>query len=109
MLAHRILLTAMVGCGTTLMLKFCTVPGQVFNNGVTLTFANKVDAPELVLIKLMSPVPLAPRPTLVLEFVQLNTAPAVPAKLTTTGTPGQTLGLAGALTLGVGLTVRVKF
>ena len=57
-------------------------------------------------VKLIFPVPdVGLSPIAALLLVQLNTAPAVPEKLTVTGCPEQTLTLAGAVIVGVAFTV----
>ena len=59
-------------------------------------------------VKLILPVPeVADSPIAGLLFVQLNTAPVVPVKLTATGWPEHTLTLAGAVIVGGALTVKV--
>lgn len=96
-----------VGAGVTVMVKFCAMPGQPFSLGVTITVP-VVGMVTVAALKLMSPVPLAPRPMLVLVFVQLNVGLTVPSKITLTGSPEQTVWLGGSITVGVGLMVMVN-
>ena len=65
-----------VGAGFTVMVKFCGVPLQVVPalvyDGVTVMVAVMAVVPALVAVKLgMLPLPLAPKPMLVLLFDQL--------------------------------------
>ena len=55
------------------------------------------------------PVPLAPRPIAVFEFVQLYTVPGTaPVKVAVVTVPTQTVWFGCAFTVGVGLTVIVN-
>lgn len=102
-----ILLTGFtVGAGVTVMVKFCWVPVQPFAAGVTVKLP-VVGAPTLAAIKLMFPVPLAPSPIAILEFVQLKIGFPVPLKGTVTVAPEQTVWLGGSATVGIGFTVMV--
>ena len=77
--------------------------------GVTVIVPVIGMAAVLVAVKFRLPVPAAPRPMAVLLLVQLYTVPAVaPVKFTVTVTPPQTVWLATAFTVGIGLTVMVK-
>lgn len=96
-----------VGAGLIVMVNVCAVPGQAPILGVTVMVAVSV-VPGAALVKLILPLPEAPRPMAVLLFVQLNVAPAVPLKLTETAAPPQTVWSAGSLSAGVGFTVMVK-
>ena len=71
-LAHATTLAGwfIVGAGVTVMVKFCRGPVQPFSMGVTDKLP-VMGAPTFAAIKLMLPVPLAPRPMAMLEFVQL--------------------------------------
>lgn len=82
---------ATVGTGFTVIIKFCTAPTQPFRLGVTTKLAVNGKPPALVAKKLISPLPLAPRPILISEFVQSIVAEAVPVKFTKTCEPAQTL------------------
>lgn len=104
-----------VGDGLTVMVKVLAVPVQVVpplvKVGVTVMVA--VTAALVLLVArngAILPVPLAPRPIVVLLFVQLYTVPAtLPVKLTAAVLLLlHTTWLATALTVGVGLTVIVK-
>ena len=63
----------------------------------------------LAAVKIISPVPDAPSPTLVLLFTQLNAAPAVPLSGILTVVPLQGVWLGTGLTDGIVLTVMMKF
>ena len=93
-----------VGSDKTVMVKVCCVEGQVPPLALTVTVAVCwVPVPEAV--KLILPLPEAPRPMAGLLFVQVKELP-VPVKSTLTGSPGQTTTLGGSSTLE--LTVMVK-
>lgn len=79
-----------VGAGLTVMVNVCAGPGQAPIPGVTVMVAVSV-APVEALLKLILPLPEAPRPMAVLLLVQLNVAPAVPLKMTETAVPAQTV------------------
>lgn len=95
-----------LGAGVTVMVKFCGMPGQPFSVGITVKLP-VVGAPTLAAVKLMLPVPLAPSPMAVLEFVQINVGLTVPLKGTVTMAPEQTVWLGGSTTVGIGFTVMV--
>ncbi len=97
------------GIGLTVMRKFSGAPKHPFSTGVTTMLEVNAAFPGLTLVKLMFPLPLAPKPVLVLELVQSKLAPLVPVKLAVTVAPAQTAILAGTVTFGAGLTVMVKF
>ena len=84
----------MVGKGFILTSKFWLMPVQPPKFGVT-TILPVVITATLAAVNPMSPVPLAPKPMVVLLFVQENVAPDVPVKATATGVPAQALKLAG--------------
>ena len=67
-----------------------------------------VPTPTPPAVKLILPVPLAPRPMAVLLFTQLNVGLLVPEKVTLTAVPVQTVWLGGSTTVGAGLTTIVK-
>ena len=96
-----------MGVGLTLMLKFWAAPTHPCALGVTVRLASSV-ALTLAAVKLISPVPVAPNPMLMLLFVQLKFVPAVPVNATFTTLPPHTVWLIGAVTVGIGLTVIVK-
>ena len=71
-----------VGGGVTVIVKFCGVPGQFPNVGVTIIVDVLLVVPVLVPTKeAMLPDPLAPKPVVVLLFIQLKVAPAVPGNV----------------------------
>ena len=97
--------------GFTVMVNVRGVPVQPFADGVTVIVAVTGAVPVLVAVKLaILPVPLAPRPIVVLLLVQLYTVPATaPLNVTAAvGEPLHTTWFATALTVGVGFTVIVK-
>ena len=83
--------TVIVGFGLTVILKFWGVPGQPFRVGVTTKLPVNGVLPVFVVVKLISPLPVADRPMLALEFVQFIVAEEVPMKFTVTIAPAQTL------------------
>ena len=93
-----------VGVGDTTILNVSGVPRQPFNDGVAMiTAVCCVATAEVIWLK--SPVPLAGRPKLVFEFVQLTTVPAgFAVKLTVVVCVAQRLWSAVANTEGVGFT-----
>ena len=97
----------MVGAGVTVIVKFWATPGQPFPLGVTIRFP-VVGLPTLAAVKLILPLPLAPRPMATLEFVQLKLGFPVPLKLTTTIALEHTVWLGGSVTVGTGFIVMVK-
>lgn len=108
-MAQIVELMATIGSGLIVMVKFCAAPVQPFWDGVTTRLPTIGVDPVLMPVKLIFPIPDAPSPIAVLELTQLKVAPFVPLKLATTAVPAQALWLAGAITLGAGLTVIVKF
>ena len=102
-----------VGVGFTVMVKFCEVPVQPLNVGVTVMVAVTGEAVAFVAVNdPMLPVPLAPKPMDVVLFVQLKVVVAVlfPVKVTAVVDAfAQTVCGAGAFTVGIGFTVMVKF
>ena len=69
------------GGGVTTIVKFCGVPGQFPNVGVTIIVEVLLVVPVFVPTKeAMLPDPPAPKPVVVLLFTQLKVAPAVPVK-----------------------------
>ncbi|MNX85415.1 hypothetical protein D3C86_1172510 [compost metagenome] len=102
-----------VGEGLTTIVKFCGLPLQLFNTGVTVIVAviedpvafNAVNAPML-------PEPLAPKPIEGVLFTQLKVVLAVlfPVKvIAVVDAFAQTVCEATAFTVGIGFTVIVKF
>ena len=75
-----------VGKASTVIEKVWTGPLHPLADGVTVTMLVWVVV-TFAALKLILPVPLAPRPIAGLELVQLSVAPAVPLKLTATGCP----------------------
>jgi hypothetical protein len=110
------LLTAFtVGVGLTVIVNVVEAPVQVtpllVYVRVTVIVATTATKPEFVAVNDgISPVPLAPKPILVLLFVQLYTVPATaPLKFTAVvGDPLHTVWLLTAFTVGDGFTVMVK-
>ena len=99
------------GDGLTVIVKDRAVPGQPAAEGFTVMVAATAIVPKFVAVKdEISPLPVAPKPMLVLLFVQLYIVPATaPAKLTTAVVvPLHKTWLAGCTTLGAGLTVIVN-
>ena len=90
------------------MLNDCVCPIQLFSMGVTLIPAVSGVA-VLAAVKLISPLPLAANPMAVLSFDQLNVGLTVPEKLRLTAVPAQVVRLPGAISVGVGLMVMLKF
>lgn len=83
-----------VGAGLMVMVNVTAAPVQVPITGVTVMVATCcVVTPAAV--KLRLPLPLATRPIAVLEFVQLNVAPAVPENETLTAVLAQAIRLLG--------------
>ena len=71
-----------VGAGVTVIVKFCAVPGHEPKDGVTVIVETLFVVPVFEPIKeAILPVPLAPKPVVVLLFVQVNVSPLVPVKL----------------------------
>ena len=91
MLAQIVELIVTVGNGLIVTVKFCAVPLQPFWDGVTTRLPINGVVPALMPVKLIFPMPVAPSPMAVLEFVQLKVAPLVPLKFTATVVPAQTL------------------
>ena len=84
------------------------VPALVYV-GVTVIVPVIGAVVALVAVNEISPVPLAPRPIAVFEFVQLYTVPGTaPVKVAVVTVPTQTVWFGCAFTVGVGLTVIVK-
>ena len=86
------------------------VPAQPPTVGVTVMVPLIGVEPELVAVKEGTfPLPLAPRPMAVLEFVHVNDPPAgeLLNEVAPTTVPLHTLELEGTVTVGVGLTVMV--
>ena len=96
-----------VGNGLTVMVKVCGVPGQPAKVGVTVIVAVTGDVVALVAVKAaILPVPLAAKPMLVVLFVQLKVAPAVPLKLTAVVPAlAHTVWSVGSVTVGSDVTV----
>ena len=86
------------------MVKVCAGPGQPASVGVTVMVPVVVEA-TFAALKEISPVPFAAKPMAVLLLVQLKTGLTLPEKMTSTGSPAQTVWLGGSTTVGVGLTV----
>lgn len=104
-------MVATVGVGSTVIVKVDGVPGQPFNDGVTVMVAVTGADPELFAVKAaISPVPLAARPMDGVLFVQLNVPPTgLLVKLTAAvESPLQTVWFETEATVGVGLIVMVK-
>lgn len=97
-----------IGRGLTVMANFSVVPTQVPCTGVTIMLA-VCGALLVMAVKLSAALPIAPRPMAVLSFIQLNVAPAEPAKARLTGVPEQTVRSDCRLTVGTGVTVMLKF
>jgi hypothetical protein len=69
--------TATVGVGFTVMMYVDVLPAQLLFDGVTVMVAVIGDDPGLIAVKAGTlPVPPAPRPMAVLEFVHEKEAPA---------------------------------
>ena len=96
-----------MGGGLTLILNCTGVPVQPCAVGVTEMTASSVTL-TLAAVKLILPAPEAPSPILVLELIQLNTAPAVPFSGILTCVPPQGVWLGMVLTTGSAWTVIVK-
>ena len=101
--------------GLTVMVKVVAVPLQVIpalvNVGVIVMVAVTGVLPALMAVNEgMVLVPLAPRPMLVLLFVQLYTVPATGPVMViaAVAAPAHTVWFAIVFTAGVGLTVMVK-
>lgn len=97
--------------GFTVIVNVIGAPVQPFALGVTVIVPDIAVVPALVAVKLgILPVPLAPRPIAVLEFVHANVVPGVRlVKFTAVvAAPAQTDWLATAATTGVGFTVMVN-
>lgn len=97
-----------VGAGLTVIVKFTGIPEHVPMVGVAVIVAIcwLLTPPA---IKERSPLPLALRPMLVLEFIHVNDAPLLPVNTTPIEVPAQATTLAGTFMVGAGVTVRVKF
>jgi len=108
---HKVRSTGLTtdGTGLTIMVKVRGVPEQVPAAGITVTVAVCGVIPVLVPTKFRLPVPEATNPTVVLLFVQLKTAPLLPANATPMVWPEQAVALAGCDTEGGGATVILKF
>jgi hypothetical protein len=86
------------------------VPGQPATVGVTVIVAVTGAAVVLVAVNAgVLPVPLAARPIVEFELVQVNVPPAGMLVYAEAGTlpPSQIVMFAGTVTVGVGLTVMV--
>ncbi len=99
----------LAGCVTTgdpmtMMSNVWLAPGQPLATGVTVM----VPVSTLAAVKLILPEPLAPKPMMVLSFVQLNVGLLVPEKVTVTGVPAQTVWLGGSTTVGAGSMMMVN-
>lgn len=80
-----------VGLGLTVILKFWGVPGQPFKVGVTTKLPINWVLPVFIVVKLISPLPVAAKPMPVLEFVQFIVAEEVPIKFTVAIAPAHTV------------------
>lgn len=103
------------GTGFTVMVKEVDVPVQVLpeleNSGVTVMVAVTGAVVPLVAVKdAISPVPPAPRPMVISEFVQLYSVPATfPEKVTMVdGAALHNVWFTTAFTVGMGFTVIVN-
>ena len=83
------------------------MPGHPLAFGVTVMVPVWVVA-TLAAVKLISPLPEAPRPMAGLELVQFRVGLPVATKLTATGSPAQTAWSSGSVSTGVGLIVMVN-
>ena len=95
----------------TVIVKVTGVPVQPLAVGVTVIVAVIGDEVALVAVnEAMLPAPLAAKPIAGLLLVQLNVVPATaPVKvIAVVVAPAQSVWLATAFTVGVGLTVIVK-
>ena len=88
-----------LGSGFTVTVNVWEGPTQPFSEGVTVMVPVVVDT-TLEAVKLISPEPLAPKPMLVFEFVQLNVGFPVPTKPTDTWFPAQTIWSGGSVMVG---------
>ena len=79
------------GVGLTVIVNVRWAPGHAPSTGVTVTVAVTGAVPVLTAVKLIFPVPLAPRPIAGLLLVQLKAAPVVPLKPTDMTNPLQTV------------------
>jgi hypothetical protein len=98
------------GKGFTVIVYDDVGPGQPFAVGVTVIVAVTAVAPVLLAVNTgVFPLPLAPRPIVVLELVHANVVPAVGLVKADAGTeaPLQTTMFAGTTAVGRGLTVMV--
>lgn len=106
------LVNIMFGKGLTVMVNVEAAPTQpAADTGVIVIVAVIGDVVGLIATNAgMVPVPLAPRPMLVLLFVQVYTVPATGPPIVTAvvNEPAHTDWLAIAVTDGVGFTVMVK-
>ena len=101
-----------LGVGFTVMVKICEAPVQPFAVGVTVKVAVTGVVPVLTAVNdPMLPLPEAGSPMELLLFVQLNVVLlTAPVKLmAVVGLPLHIAWLPGLTTVGVGLTVTVKF
>ena len=78
------------GTGLTVRVKFSVAPVHPAKDGVTVKFV-RVGPPTLAAVKLILPIPVAPNPMAMLEFVQSKVAPAMPLKVTATMAPAHTV------------------
>jgi len=109
---HTVMLagTLTVGTGLTVMVKEDEIPVQLFATGTTVMVAVIGLFPVFVAVNDgIFPVPLAPNPMAVFEFVQEKVPPAGILVKFTVGTVPlvQTVILAGTFTEGTGFTVMV--
>lgn len=102
--------TVTIGVGLTVIVYVEGVPIQLFTVGITIIVAVILDVLVFVAVKVgIFPVPIAAKPTAVLEFDHVNVPPAGKLIKLDAGTVPllQTTMLAGTVTNGVGLTVIV--
>jgi hypothetical protein len=109
-LKGRFKIIGQIGVGLIVIVKLIGVPTQLFNVGVTDIVP--VIGAALLFVPVneaIFPVPLAPKPIAVLEFVQLVVAPTgVEVKLTTGVAPPHCEIFVTAVKTGLGLIVIVK-